>query len=108
MSEIVNELRRLAPLDHSRVLGDVMRQAADEIERLQNNMWEVNEQSEFRACQIDKLDAELAECRRLLRGICDAIDEAPSWPNPVLSRLGVEWHKSAIVQAAKAAGGDDE
>jgi len=37
MADLPSELRRLAPLDHSRVLGDVMRMAADEIERLKRS-----------------------------------------------------------------------
>ena len=34
MSDLPNELRRLAKLDHSNVLGDEMRKAAAEIERM--------------------------------------------------------------------------
>jgi hypothetical protein len=79
----------------------VIEAAAATIEQLRAMLGE-----NFKNCALT--EANLAECRRLLREMCDAIDNAPKTPNPVLSRIGIEWHKAAIVQAARAAGGGNE
>jgi len=57
---------------------------------------------------------QLDECRRLLREACDSIDRAvkpfddgKSYLASMPDFLNEEWHKRAIVQAARAAGGEE-
>jgi hypothetical protein len=52
MTDIVERLRDNAPVDHGLASGDLMREAADEIERL-TALWEA------RGVEIDRLNAEI-------------------------------------------------
>lgn len=55
MSDLLTRMKRWLQYPRLSSGEKLMQEAVQEIERLQNNTWETNEQSEWRACQIDRL-----------------------------------------------------